>query len=69
MSANTQTSQHEAIRPGHGKTIGMDMVHPFGVYLDGELIAEHESEREAQTTFDSIMGRTKARAVFIGQSS
>jgi hypothetical protein len=50
------------------RTVGMDMFPPYGVYLDGDLLAEHPTEREAQITFDKLAKRSRAKDVFVGQS-
>ena len=35
-------------------TIGMDMEAPYGVYIDGELIAEHESVSDAEAHYQTL---------------
>lgn len=37
--------------------IGMDFVAPYGVYVDGECIAEYETQAQALAHFDSLVGR------------
>lgn len=39
-------------------TVGMDMVPPYRVYLDGVQLAEYTSEREASAHYDRLAGRT-----------
>ena len=39
------------------KTIGMDMVPPYAVYVDGDEVAEFETEREAGDLFNQLAGR------------
>lgn len=50
------------------RTIGMDMVAPYGVYLNGELVAEHSTEKEAESLFDALRERSRTERIFVGQS-
>ena len=38
------------------KTIGMDMVPPYAVYVDGDEVAVFETEREAGELFNKLTG-------------
>lgn len=38
-------------------TVGMDMVPPYAVYLNGEVVATHDSERAAGELFNKLTGR------------
>ena len=38
-------------------TVGMDMVPPYAVYLNGEMVATHDSERAAGDLFNKLTGR------------
>lgn len=42
-------------------TIGMDMCAPFGVYVNGEQVAVHQSESEAEAHYQALVGRTSAQ--------
>lgn len=46
-------------RPG---IVGMDMTHPFGVYVDGVQVAEYDSEREASEHYNRLAGRNGSTA-------
>lgn len=48
--------------------IGMDTAQPFGVYINGGLIAHHATQRAASEHFDRLRGRSKVAPVFVGQS-
>jgi len=37
-----------------GKSIGMDMVPPFAVYVDGQKVAEHATEEEADALYTQL---------------
>jgi hypothetical protein len=39
---------------GRRLTIGMDMVEPFGVYVDGEQVAEYSTEFEARAHYQAL---------------
>lgn len=38
-------------------TVGMDMHAPFGVYVNGEQVAEFDRESDAQMLFNQLTGR------------
>jgi hypothetical protein len=48
--------------------IGMDVVKPYGVYLNGVLVAAHPTERAARTTFNKLTSGVRLEGVFVGQS-
>jgi hypothetical protein len=54
--------------PTRRRTIGMDMVAPYGVYLNGKLMAEHSTEKEAASLFDALRERSRTERIFVGQS-
>lgn len=39
------------------KTIGMDMVPPYGVYLDGVQVAQYDTESEARAHYSRFAVR------------
>ena len=41
------------------KTIGMDMVYPYCVYVNGEQIAQFETEEEANKYYDELREKLK----------
>ena len=43
-----------ASTPASPQRIGMDMVAPFGVYLDGACVAKYATEAQAQQHFDRL---------------
>lgn len=49
MNVNPQTPR---------KVVGMDMRAPYGVYLDGVEVAQHNTESEAAALFNRLAGRT-----------
>ena len=65
---NTHKPQKGLKSAGVRHTVGMDMVPPYGVYLNGTLLAEHATEKEAGATFDAVRGRQRVGRVFVGQS-
>jgi hypothetical protein len=44
-------------------TVGMDCVAPFGVYLNGEQVAEFNNERDASVLFNKLTGRQPVPAL------
>lgn len=49
-----ETDDSVLLRP---KTVGMDTVPPYAVYVDGVEVARHNSESEAARHFDQLAGR------------
>ena len=39
-------------------TVGMDMVPPYNVYVDGAQIAKYENESDAREHFNRLAGRS-----------
>lgn len=48
------TNGSAVLNPG---TVGMDMVPPYAVYLNGEVVATHDSEHAANELFNKLAGR------------
>jgi len=46
--------------PPATKSIGMDMVPPFAVYVDGQKVAEHATEAEADDLYAQLRARHMA---------
>ena len=55
------TTQNIDAIPRQG-IVGMDMTHPFGVYLDGVQVAEYDSESEASEHYNRLAGRNASAA-------
>jgi hypothetical protein len=43
------------IAPG---TVGMDLVHPYCIYVDGKVVATYDSESEASEHYNRLAGRS-----------
>ena len=52
MSAHTTTSEFN--KPVRRPTIAMDMIAPYGVYLSGQLVGEHDTEAKANQHFERL---------------
>lgn len=42
-------------QPKFRRAVGMDMVPPFGVYLNGERVAVHDAVRDAHSHYDRLL--------------
>lgn len=40
------------------RTVGMDLLHPYNVYLDGKLVATYDSEKDASEHYNLLAGRS-----------
>lgn len=45
------------------RTVGMDLVYPYGVYIDGREVARYNSESMAQKHFDRVLHGRQEQAV------
>lgn len=58
MKDSTTAPQGEAA--AFPTTIGMDLCAPWCVYVNGECVAEHNTEAEAQGLYCQLLGRAAA---------
>lgn len=58
MKDSTTTPRGEAA--ACPATVGMDLTAPFGVYVNGECVAEHATEAAAQALYSRLLGKAAA---------
>lgn len=49
--------------PKQAATVGMDMVPPYAVYIDGKEVARHATECEARALCNELAGRNPGKTL------